>query len=479
MASEHNVIIAGLGLAGLSAAGALAGRGLDIVVLDENFQSGGQYLRSVSRSLGVDSRPVRERLKRYGHQLIENLDQPGITVRQGTQITGWESDGSIWTLGEHGRIERYRADYVILATGARERFLPFPGWTLPGVISTGAGQILVKSAGMLPGRFPVIGGAGPLPLALAGEISASGGRVQAYWNQSSWSQQFNTLKGCRHHIAKVMLGTRCLARLLVSRTEMLHGFKVIEAHGEKQLEEVVVAAMNRDGAAVQGTERTFSTDCLAVGYGFVPNLELAMAAGCELEHDSTKGGWVVKVAENLQSSVPSVFATGELTGIGGADKSIIEGRLAGLAVADLAGAKNDGDSQKQRLSLRKLRQRELAFGALINDLVQPPPNMLNDLPDETIICRCEDIDLGQIREQIRNGYNSLDALKKATNSGMGNCQGRTCGPIIQDVLAALTQVAAGEVPPYSVRNPIKPVPLAALAGFDNDDPCWSRPDGGK
>jgi NADPH-dependent 2,4-dienoyl-CoA reductase/sulfur reductase-like enzyme len=438
--------------------------------VDENAHSGGQYLRRVSPSLGVDSRPVRERLKRFGHELTKNLDQPGVSIKQGTEIAGWESDGSIWTLGEDGCIDQHSADFFILATGARERFLPFPGWTMPGVISTGAGQILVKSAGMLPGSHPIIGGSGPLPLALAGEISASGGRVQAYWNQSSWSQQLSTLKGCLHHVSKVNLGIHFLVRLVASRTMMFHGCKVLEARGDKILEEVVLTAMNREGSAIRGTERTFSTDCLAVGYGFVPNLELAMSVGCDLEHDSTKGGWVVKVDENLQSSVPNVFAAGELTGIAGAEKSIIEGRLAGMAAADLIGVLNDGNDQKERIRLQKRRNRELAFGAFINGLATPPPGMLKDLPDQTMICRCEDVRLGQIREQIRNGYTTLDALKKATNSGMGNCQGRTCGPIIQDVLAAFTHLMPQNVQPYTVRNPIKPVPLSALAESDNKDP---------
>lgn len=463
MVSEHQVIIVGLGLAGLSAARTLQNRRLDVLLLDENNSPGGQYLRSVSRWIGIDSRPIRENLKRVGHRLVRDLNHAGMTVKQGTQTVGLEADGSVWTLGKEGRIEKHHADHIILATGARERFLPFPGWTLPGVISTGAAQILVKSAGILPGRNPIVGGAGPLPLALAGEIYASGGRVRAYWNQSSWSQQLHTLKGCRYHLSKVTLGMRCLTRLVASRTPLLHGYKVLEARGNNVLEEVALAAIDHDGHVIQGSEKTFDVDCLAVGYGFVPNLELAMLAGCELRHDIAKGGWVVKVEDNLQSSVPPIIAAGELTGIAGAEKSIIDGCLAGLSVAGKLGALNNATDKAELEQLQKRRQREIAFGALLNSLCETPSGLFKDLPDQTMICRCEDINLGQIRKEISNGVTQLDAMKKATNCGMGKCQGRTCGPIIQEILTAHAQATPEDIRPYSVRNPIKPVPLSALA----------------
>lgn len=470
MGSKHDVIIVGLGLAGLSAAHALRGRGLDILILDENNKPGGQYLRSVSGSLGIDSRSAHKHLDQTGRQLIKDLDSSGLSVRQGTQIVGQEADGTIWAQEAEGRIVKHQADHLILATGARECFMPFPGWTLPGVISTGAAQILIKSAGMLPGQDVMVGGSGPLPLAVAGEIAASGGRLKAYWNQSSWSQQLQTVRYCRFHLSKVFMGARYMARLLAARTPVLHSRKILKARGDKILEEVELAKLTRDGRIIEGSERTFVVDCLAVGYGFVPNLELAMLAGCEIEHDRTKGGWIVQVDDKLQSSVPSIFAAGELTGIAGADKSVIEGSLAGLSIAVRLGVKGDsGDDVKEISRLQKRRRQEMVFGALLNDLSHPPPGMILDLPDPTMICRCEDIDLGGIREQIRNGSATLDAIKKATNSGMGKCQGRTCGPIIQHILDVYAPESKTSVQPFTVRNPIKPVSLSALADADCEE----------
>ncbi|MBL0714705.1 MAG: FAD-dependent oxidoreductase [Desulfosarcina sp.] len=469
MRSKRHVIIVGLGLAGLSAARALSGRGLDILLMDENSSPGGQYLRRVPRRLGVDYRRTKEHLRHLGYRLLNDFCQGGVTISRGTQILGLEDDGRIWGLGKDGRIEEHHGEYIILATGARERFLPFSGWTLPGVVSPGAAQILIKSAGVLPGRTHLIGGAGPLPLAVAGEVSAAGGQVQAFWNQTSWSDQLRVLGGGRHHLSKIVLGMKYFARLSASRTSIRNRCKVLEARGNGVLEQVVLAKMDDEGHAVNGSEKTYEVDCLAAGYGFVPNLELAMLAGCELEYDPAKGGWVVKVDDSLQSSVPPIIAAGELTGIAGAEKSLIEGQLAGLAVVHKIDSLHQDSYQKEMARLQQRRRREMAFGGLLNSICRAPRGMLEEVPDPTIICRCEDITMGQIRQQIRNGFTSLDAIKKATNSGMGNCQGRTCGPILHDILSAHTPMRPEKLLPLSIRSPIKPVPLSALAEWDGKD----------
>ena len=463
MNSKRHVIIVGLGLAGLSAARVLSGRGLDILLMDENISPGGQYLRRISRDLGVDSKRTSEHLKRVGYRLVNELDQGGMTVSQSTQILGVEDDGLIWAMGQDGRIEKHHGEHIILATGARERFLPFPGWTMPGVISTGAAQILIKSAGMLPGRKHLVGRVGPLPLAVAGEISSAKGHVSAYWNQASWSHQLRLLSGCRKHLSKLMLGTKYLSQLIVSRTPVRHCCKVKNAEGNGVLNQAVLTKIDREGHSIDGSEKAYEVDCLAVGYGFVPNLELAMLAGCELEYDVFKGGWIAKVNDTLQCSVPSIIAAGELTGIAGAEKSLIEGQLAGLVVARKFDTLRNGNYQKKLIRLQKRRQREMAFGGFFNTICKTPTGMLKDLPDSTIICRCEDITIGHIRQQIQNGFTTLDAIKKATNSGMGNCQGRTCGPILQDILGVYASLGPEKLLPFSIRSPIKPVNLSALA----------------
>ena len=167
---ERQVIIIGLGPAGLSAAEALDGLGLDVLLIDEQPQPGGQFLRGPAAGLANHAKASRDRLARYGRGLLASLHAGNLNLKSGVQVLGLEADGLVWGVDRDGGIWRENAACVILATGARERFLPFPGWTLPGVISTGAAQIMLKTSGILPGPGFLVGGAGPLPLSYAGSI---------------------------------------------------------------------------------------------------------------------------------------------------------------------------------------------------------------------------------------------------------------------------------------------------------------------
>ena len=463
MRNKHHVIIAGAGIAGLNAARVLSAYGLDILLLDDNMSPGGQYLRRVSKGLGVDFRPTGERSKRNGYRLVHHIANTNVRIESDTEILGIEGGRLVWALGKDGKIECHRCEHLILATGARERFLPFPGWTLPGVISTGAAQILMKACGMLPGRKHLVGGAGPLPLLVAGEIAGSGGRVCAYWNQMPLLRQFSFLPGVWHHFAKLAQGMRQVTRLFLSGARLRHGCKILKARGNGVLKEAVLAKIDGKGRVIQDSEKVYSVDCLAVGYGFVPNLELALLSGCDLTYDAAKGGWIVKVNNALQSSVPSIVAAGEITGIAGAEKSAVEGKMAGLFVAYKMGSVSESIYHQEMFRLQKKRRAELRFGGAVNAACRVPEDMLKDVPDSTLVCRCEDITMGEIRQRIADGFTTLDALKKATNAGMGNCQGRTCGPILQDILQTVTPAASAELRPFSIRGPIKPVLLSSLA----------------
>ena len=466
MRNNWDVIVVGLGLAGLNAARHLGARGLRILLLDENNVSGGQYLRrAMAASAPSDGHPL-EALKSRGFRLIEACQGNRFEIRTGYQVLGAESDGLVWGLDSDGRLMEDRAEYVILACGARERFLPFPGWTLPGVVSCGGAQIMLKTSGVLPGRQCVVGGSGPLPLALAGEITGAGARVRAFWDQSSLKDGLRGFRFFPGHASKIALGARYLARLALARTRILHSRKILEVRGNRAAESVALARTDEQGRTIVGSETILPIDCLAVGYGFVSNIELAQAAGCRVICDRDKGGFVVDTDEMLQTSLSRFLAAGEVTGVAGAHKSFIEGALAGATVAFRMGRLNEARYNEKLIALTSKRQSEMAFGAFLNRLSLCPPELLNDLPDRTIICRCEEITLGDIRRRIKDGFTSLDALKKSTSSAMGMCQGRNCGPILKDVLETCVGLPAATLAPLSVRAPIKPVPLSALADLE-------------
>ena len=445
---ERQVIIIGLGPAGLAAAKAMDNLGLNLLLIDEQIQPGGQFLRGPAAGLTGLAKASRDHLARHGRGLLDSLKAGKLSLRSGVQVLGLEEGGLVWGLDQDGNLWQESAEYIILATGARERFVPFPGWTLPGVLSTGAAQIMLKSSGLRPGPNFLVGGAGPLPLGYAGEHLAAGGKLAGFWDQSSFSAKLGIWRHALSQSGKITQGLGHMIRLRTGGVPVMQNHKVLECRGGQVLQEAVLARMDSEGRAVPGSERIFRVDCLAMGNGFAPNLELARLAGCELEHRPEAGGWVVGVDESLMTSQSGILAAGELTGIAGVAKSYLEGRLAGLSAAQRLGALPAERFENEQKSLTAKRSREMAFGAFINRLCRPPKGLWSEIPDETIICRCEEITLGQIREQVKNGFLSLDAIKKTTTSTMGKCQGRTCGPILQDLLEILAPQPANRRSPY-------------------------------
>jgi NAD(P)H-nitrite reductase large subunit len=239
--------------------------------------------------------------------------------------------------------------------------------------------------------------------------------------------------------------------------------QVVEVKGNDKLQEVIAAKIAPDGAIVQGSQKCYETQMLACGNGFIPNIELPQLAGCDLTYDADKGGWIVKVDTSMETSLSGVFAAGEITGIAGGDKALIEGQLAALSILKQFGKPSSKKHRIRQTALLTKRKRCERFGAFLNRQWAIHPREWAGIDDATIICRCEDITMGTIRSWIQEGFTSAPDLKKATRCGMGNCQGRTCAPLIYDILAAYSVAGKQGPHPLSVRTPVKPIPLGDLA----------------
>ena len=458
----YDIVIVGGGFSGILAANILAEHALNVLIVDENINLGGQFLRHHPNQGGGTA--AHSSLKRLGLQSIKALDSKHIRIMTRTEVMGitGEKELLICEAGKH--LHTVRPDAVLLATGAREKFVPFKGWTLPGVISTGASQILLKGSGVLPSKEIIIGGAGIFPYAVASEILMENGRVRAVLDQNRLSEKMAIGGGLLLEKSKIGEGIRTMAKLILSRTPVKFGVKIVEARGQNSLEEVLTVKIDRSGRMLPGSETVYPAQCLAIGYGFVANIELAQLAGCRLKYDENAGGWMVQVTEDLETSVSGIFAAGEITGIGGATKSITEGKLAALAILLKLG-KINSDIFLARLSqLKKKRKRHVRFGKYFNAQHKIPSEIIRSIADETIVCRCEDITMGEIKTAVGNGCATADAVKKAVRTGMGICQGRTCAPVIYESIAAFKETPADQISPLSVRTPLKAVPLKALAG---------------
>jgi NADPH-dependent 2,4-dienoyl-CoA reductase/sulfur reductase-like enzyme len=312
-------------------------------------------------------------------------------------------------------------DKLILATGARERFLPFPGWTLPGVLGAGGLQAMVKGGLPIAGKRVVLAGSGPLLLAVAANLATHGAKIAGIFEQAPLGRLIRFGMSLVRHPSKLAEGARC--RYVVGSAPYRINSWITRANGSGRLQSVTVS--------VAGKKRTIECDYLGCGFHLVPNLELPRLLRCAVE-----GGYVRVDASQL-SSVPDIYCVGELTGIGGLDKALIEGEIAGLAAAGRSAA-----------HLFSHRDRQLRFARQLDAAFTPRADLRAvSLPD-TIVCRCEDVRHSAL-EPMRNGREA----KLHTRCGMGPCQGRVCGPATSFLFGWDSE---------SVRPPLTPARIETL-----------------
>ncbi|MEH0574228.1 MULTISPECIES: NAD(P)/FAD-dependent oxidoreductase [Streptomyces] len=470
MTERHPVLaVIGAGPAGLAAASAAAAHGVRVVLIDSAAEAGGQFYRQPAPALRARRPQALHHQWRTWERLRAGLDTHLATGRvthlndrhvwcvERESSGSGESDGfTVHALTGPGQEESVavRADGVLLATGGYEKVLPFPGWTLPGVITAGGAQALLKGGLVLPGRTAVVAGTGPLLLPVAAGLAAAGARVVALVESAGPGNFVRRAPAWATAPRKLAEGAGYAARLLRHRVPVTARHLVLEAHGAERLEYVVVAALDAEGRPVPGSERRVPCDTLAVGHGLLPHTDLAEGLGCRLD------GPGVRVDDEQRTDVPGVWAAGETTGIGGATLSLAEGHIAGRsAAARLTGTVPDprawAPAARSRTRLRAF------FAALDGAYAARPVRWTDQVSDETVVCRCEEVTAGAVREAVGTlGAGDLRTVKLLTRAGMGWCQGRMCEP-------GVAGVAGCELTPAR-RLLARPVPLAVLAAPPTD-----------
>lgn len=461
-----DVAVIGAGPAGLAAAVAAAGRGANVALLDLGPAPGGQYWRHPPADPADPGKGLYHRWPTF-RRLAAAVDayRAAGRCRYLPEHAVWSMTGRgpftvCATAGERERAPvTVRAAAVVVATGAYDRPLPFPGWDLPGVMSAGAAQALVKGSRQLPGRRVLVAGTGPFLLPVAAGLLALGADVLGV-------AEANDPFGYLRHPGRTAAAWRkwpeaagYARRLARCRVPLWRRRAVVEAVGDDRLRAVRIAPLDADWAPAGAESRVVETDVLAVGYGFVPNIDLLTAAGCESRRDA-HGSLVAVVSENQQTSVPGIFAAGETTGVGGADLALIEGEIAGRAAA------GRGERLPPRSSLARSRQRLRRFAGLLDAVHPVGAAWPGWLTEDTTICRCEEVTVAAMRERLAD-LDDADprTVKLLTRAGMGWCQGRMCAPAVRTLHG---QPAAG-APAAVERRPLaQPVTLAALAALDTE-----------
>jgi NADPH-dependent 2,4-dienoyl-CoA reductase/sulfur reductase-like enzyme len=412
--STFDVVVAGGGPAGMAAACAAAAN-CSVAILDETPELGGQIWRN---SIHASASPLAQQWRR-------KIDESNIAFLAGHRMFAAPERGLLHAEGPDG-FREIRYNNLILATGAREQFLPFPGWTLRGVTGAGGLQALVKSGLAVANKRVVLAGSGPLLLAVAACLRQHGAHVLAICEQASLSQLAGFSLALLTHPGKIAEGLRY--RSALSRVLYKPGWWPIMAHGRQgQLRGVTISNGHR--------QTEMSCDLLACGFHLVPNLELPALLGCDITNHS------VSVNALQQTSIPGIYCAGESTGIGGLEKSLIEGEIAGLA--------SSGQIERAQ-TLRFKRSHALRFATAMRRAFALREELRHLCQPDTLVCRCEDIPYGRL-----NGHTSWRAAKLHTRCGMGPCQGRVCGSATHFLFGWQAN---------SIRPPVLPVQVGTLAG---------------
>lgn len=442
-----DVLVIGGGAGGLNAAIAAAAAGAGVVVLDERKVAGGQYFKQPAGDA-----PMLDDQQAEGQALVAKARASGAEIFGGVDIWG-AFDGPL-VLAEHlGAALIVRPKRVIVATGAYERPHIVPGWTLPGVMTTGAAQTLWRSYRTLPGLRVAVCGSGPLNLQVALEL-ARGGATVALVAEASRSPRLRPMAAMALAIAGPGLAAKGL-RFLRGL-----GQRRVAVHYDTRLQSVVrekdaLRATFRDAG---GRETHVTVDALCMNDGFEPQNEILRLLGADMQLDPVFGHLRCTRDAMLQTTVPGVYAVGDCAGLGGAPAAAVEGRIAGRAAAASLGKTALHGIARLQAELARHRR----FQARLWSLYAPAPHSLATTPDDTIICRCEEVTLGEVREGLLAAPCHSGTLKRLTRVGMGRCQGRYCGAVAARLVSGMTGQPIDNHSHFAPRVPIKPVSIATI-----------------
>lgn len=439
-----DVFVIGAGPAGLSAALSARQAGARVVLADERAKPGGQYFKQSSTSAPIDGQ------QEEGRRLIERAIEAGVEIWSDTLVWGG-FEPLDFAVNRAGGTLVVRPRAAVYAGGAYEKPWPVPGWTLPGVMTTGAAQTMWRSDRRLAGKRMLIAGNGPLNLQLASELIAGGAEVIAVVESAPPPRSLmNAARMALNAPGLVVQGLRYLANCRRAG---------VPVHYASHVSEIAQTASGLKVQVAGAEERSLVADIVCLGYGFLPSNELLRAMGARCSYDSGAGHTVVERNGECETSIAGLFAIGDCTGLNGARVALAEGTLAGEAAVRHAGFSTSGthSARKASASLRRHRMFQKALWSMYGPSVETAPTS-----DDTIICRCEEVSLDDVLAAFEEGYRTAGSIKQRTRLGMGHCQGRYCGTILSSLLEQRGH-QVDDQSGFAPRFPVKPIPIGCLA----------------
>ncbi|HHJ16945.1 MAG TPA: FAD-binding protein [Gammaproteobacteria bacterium] len=456
---KASVVVIGAGPAGMTAAINLAKQGVRCTVFDENSSLGGVIHCGPSRDPGkvihLDKKikqnieSIRSEYEKYSDYITLNLSAQvmGATHRQLAFL-------------RQKQFKTIDFDYLVISTGCYEKATPFPGWTLPGVMTLGGAQLQVKNGLVRPGQRAVLVGTGPLLPVAAVQLQKAGVNVAGVYESGRRIDLAKNIFSLFNNIPLLKQGLGCLNALRNAGIPFRYGWGLVEARGSESLEQVVLAPYDNNWRPVTEKQEVVAADCLGVGYGFSSRTQLTQLLG--LEHRFERGNEFVPVCDEWgRTSLQNVFVAGDAGTVNGAQIALEQGKLAAIAVLMDLGKFTSGQARLQAARIRKTTKKYIRFSKVFAEFSRMRPGLL-DLPDkETIVCRCENVTKGQIDEAIEQGVSDITTLKMVTRVGMGDCQGKVCSNYCYGRLRQ--QLGKDDVGELRPRFPLSPLSFDALS----------------
>jgi D-hydroxyproline dehydrogenase subunit alpha len=448
------------------------------VLVDERPTLGGQIYRQPGPGFLVMDRGKLGHDFGRGLDLIDEASDAGAELSTGTTVVSLRGTSAVmYGYGSAATTTTLQARRVLVAPGAYDRPVVFPGWTLPGVVTAGGAQAMVKASRVVPGDRVAFAGSGPLALAFPAQLRHYGVNAVVALEAGpppGPRSLLGLLSAAPGNLALLRDGAAYRLQLLRSGVALRYRRVVVRAEGDGRVEEMVHAAVDANWRVVAGTEERLAVDTICVGYGFVTSAELLRLAGCRFGYDEDLGGAVVEVDEWQRTSVAGVLAAGDGTGVRGAPAAADQGRLAALGAAvdlgSLSPAQGDALAQPVR---RRLAAKE-RFRRALRPLYSVGPGLYELATGTTVVCRCEEVTMSRL-EEAAAATGDANVAKSYTRAGMGLCQGRNCHRQVAAILARQKGRPVSDVAAMTPRPPARPVPMKVLAdGSVPDDGLFVR-----
>ena len=459
MKNKYDAIVIGAGPAGLACSAEMSARGLKVALLDEQASPGGQIYRNITKTtprqhaiLGPDYSDGLNVVQEFKEADVEYLPQ--------ARVWQAEANGDVF-FSKDGASQKVSGDYLVLATGAMERPVPFPGWTLPGVMTCGGMSNLFKDSSLVPQEPVVLAGSGPLLWLVAEHLFALDAPIAAIMDTTPLMQTIPAMKHMPRALKRfgfMMKGVKLIADVHVKamkRKVPIHrNVKNVRAEGDDRVERVKAKCGSK--------EISYDATTLLVNEGIIPNVSLLRQVGVKHTWDDVQRFWYPDTTEDGRTNFPSVFVAGDGNFVHGAKSAEYKGRLTALTIAKEMHRISVAEFEEQAKPVRDMLTLDISPRPFIDKMYAPRPDLFG-ISDSTTICRCEGVTAGRIRDLVEQGYTDHNEIKAIIRCGMGPCQGKMCGSAVFELIAEGSGLEPQKIRQHRLRPPIKPVSLQELA----------------